>query len=85
MGVPSKSRHGLSRPGPCWTVLAMSVSSRGVAPDPGYEASASTGPEDAMFIWMWIKRRRAAKAAQAAASRPTTEDPRPGPPSATPR
>ena len=60
----------------------MLAPSRGVAPDPGYEASASTGPEDAMFIWMWIKRRRAAKAA---ASRPTTEDTERVPPSATPR
>ena len=63
----------------------MLAPSRGVAPDPGYEASASTGPEDAMFIWMWIKRRRAAKAAKAAASRPAMEDPKPVPPGATPR
>jgi hypothetical protein len=38
-----------------------------------------------MFIWMWIKRRRAAKAAKAAASLPTTVDPKPVPPSAIPR
>jgi hypothetical protein len=37
-----------------------------------------------MFIWMWIKR-RAAKAAEAAASRPATEDLKPVPPSAIPR
>ena len=60
----------------------MQASSRGVAPDPGYEARASTDPEDVMFIWMWIKRRRAAKAA---ASRPAPDDPQPVPPSVTPR
>ena len=42
-------------------------------------------PEDVMFIWMWIKRRRAAQAAKAAAPRPATEDLKPVPPSATPQ
>jgi hypothetical protein len=42
-------------------------------------------PEGVMLIWAWIKRRRAAKAAKLAASLPATEDPKPAPPSASPR
>jgi hypothetical protein len=38
-----------------------------------------------MFIWMWIKRRRAAKLAKLTGSRPATEDPKLVPPNATPR
>ncbi len=38
-----------------------------------------------MFIWMWIKRRRAAKLAKVTGLQPATEDPKLVPPSATPR